>query len=59
MVVPDKQKRKTAHGGWRSNAGRKRNKVTRRHHTYWASDEEHRYIREYLLKNRANDPPEE
>lgn len=43
-------------GGKRIRAGRRRAKVTRRHYTIWASKEEIEFIKEYLLRNRVNDP---
>lgn len=44
------------HGGKRANAGRPRGKVRRRRNTIWASEEEMKKIREFLFKNRINDP---
>lgn len=43
-------------GGKRANSGRRRAKVERRHFTIWASKEEIAYVKEYLFRNRANDP---
>lgn len=48
--------RRKQRGGWRVRAGRRRAKVVRRHRTIWASDEEYKYVKEYLFQNRANDP---
>lgn len=51
--------KKGARGGARAKAGRKPLRVRRTHRTYWASEEEHAFIREYLLQNRIHDPLEE
>lgn len=50
------ESRQKQRGGWRVRAGRQRGKVTRRHRTIWASDEEYEHVKEYLFRNRANDP---
>ena len=42
-------------GGWRKNAGRKPERVKRKHKTFWVSDEEAKNIKEYLLRNRVNE----
>ena len=59
MTGRNQQTKQNPRGGRRSNAGRKCNRVPRSHRTYWVSEAEHRFICEYLLKNRINDPPEE
>lgn len=43
-------------GGRRANAGRPRGKVKRSRKTIWASEDEMRIIKEYLFRNRMNDP---
>ena len=43
-------------GGKRPGAGRRRFKVRRRHWTIWASQEEFAHVKEYLFRNRLNDP---
>lgn len=48
--------RRKQRGGGRERAGRRRARVPRRHRTIWASDEEYKYVKEYLFQNRANDP---
>lgn len=40
----------------RPRAGRRRSKVARRHWTIWASREEMAHVKEYLFRNRQNDP---
>lgn len=59
LVKIRKQEQKTKHGGWRKNAGRKPERVKRKHKTFWVSDEEAKKIKEYLLRNRVNELKEE
>lgn len=49
---------KNKRGGWRPRAGRKPSQVVRRHKTFWVSDEEEKKIKEFLFRNRSNDPEE-
>ena len=58
MVNDKKSKRegKRKRGGWRPRAGRKPSQVVRRHKTFWVSDEEEKKIKEFLFRNRSNDP---
>lgn len=57
MVISRQRERSVQNkrGGWRANAGRKPDKIKRRHKTFWVSDEEAEKIKEYLLRNRIND----
>ena len=53
------KKEKKLDGVWRSKAGRRPERVPRRHKTFWVSEAEIWVITEYLLRNRANDPVDE
>lgn len=59
LVTIQKQERTARHGGWRKNAGRKPDRVKRRHKTFWVSEDEEKQINEFLLRNRVNDPKDE
>ena len=47
---------KNKRGGWRPRAGRKPSQVVRWDKTFWVSDEEEKKIKEFLFRNRSNDP---